>query len=425
MAYDGNSKNTRKEEYKQLVKNVNSKQDIIHNDRDYSEYMENGNIDNRNSSEDQFNIHQINVKTKGKFKQKAPLKIGKLKQQFQINNSNRNQKLRVKNSNSQVNNYKNKMNSIEISDYSEENNDSNDLINDLEPACEQTDKRRVHTDFDRHHSNDKYVPMGNMIKQNMFKNPKEDKIKNKIKSRRRSNFDFEMDNSSNNGDDLIMNAEDLITYEHEQMLYNNPSYPDIIEGKYILTNCVDEDSKEFDDPYQEPINGLYDNSPNNQNPDLQNEFTYSDYTSSNNQDIEDEDEIQIDYAYRCIQKIDEDMRAFHNKNIAIRKAMQEIYEEKCENEIITLTDWKKNALVKLKNYKVVIKELMSQISLLQEEIDKLKSEQEKFLNEYDTEQQQWIEDKSLWDGERKQMSKQIAALEKQKQDDVISYNRSS
>lgn len=236
LAYDGNSKNSMKEEYKQLVKNVKSKQDAIHNDRDYSEYMENGNIDNRNSGEDQFNIHQINIKDKGKFKQKAPLKIGKLKQQFQINNSNRNQKLRVKSSNSQVNNYKSNMNCIEISDDSEENNDSNDQINDLEPASEQTDKRRVHTDFDRHHSNDKYVPMGNMIKQNMFKNPKEDKIKNKIKSRRRSNFDFEMDNSSNNGDDLIMNAEDQITYEHEQMLFNNPSYPDIIEGKFKLTH---------------------------------------------------------------------------------------------------------------------------------------------------------------------------------------------
>lgn len=157
---------------------------------------------------------------------------------------------------------------------------------------------------------------------------------------------------------------------------------------------------------------------------MQNEFTYSDYTSSNNQDIEDEDEIQIDYAYRCIQKIDEDMRAFHNKNIAIRKAMKEIYEEKCENEIIALTDWKKNALVKLKNYKVVIKELMSQISLLQEEIDKLKSEQEKFLNEYDSEQQQWIEDKTVWEGEKKQMTKQIAALEKEKQQYLDSYHES-
>jgi hypothetical protein len=154
---------------------------------------------------------------------------------------------------------------------------------------------------------------------------------------------------------------------------------------------------------------------------LQDGFAYSDdYTSSNNQDLEDEEDIQIDYADRYNKKIDEDMRLFHNKNIAIRESMQEIY-AKCENEIIDLTDWKKNAIVKLKNYKVVIKELMSQISLLQEEIDKLKSEQEKFLNEYDSEQQQWIEDKNIWEGERKQMNKQITKLEREKQSEIISY----
>jgi hypothetical protein len=244
LANDGNSKNgKKKDEYKQFSKNVNSKEDLRPNDRDYSAYMDNENMDGRNAAEDQFNIHQVDSKNKVKIKLKVPIKNNKLKKKFQINkssrkqNQNQNQNFKMNNSNSQVNNYDIKIHSTENSDESEENQDSNGQINDLDHGSEQIDQRRVRTDFGHHNSNDKHPPIGKMVIKNMFENPKEDKIRNKVKNRRNSNFDFDPEDSPNNYDELMMNAENQIDYEYQQMMHPNPSYPEKIEGrfkKYLL-----------------------------------------------------------------------------------------------------------------------------------------------------------------------------------------------
>ena len=59
------------------------------------------------------------------------------------------------------------------------------------------------------------------------------------------------------------------------------------------------------------------------------------------------------YAREYIHKIDEDMRDVHNRNALLIKEMQDNFKQ-YDREINSLNEWKQNALVKIRNYKVRI-----------------------------------------------------------------------
>lgn len=68
---------------------------------------------------------------------------------------------------------------------------------------------------------------------------------------------------------------------------------------------------------------------------------------------EEDEYYAVKYAREYIHKIDEDMREVHNRNALLVNEMQENFKQ-YDKEINSLNQWKQNAVIKIKNYKLAI-----------------------------------------------------------------------
>ena len=101
------------------------------------------------------------------------------------------------------------------------------------------------------------------------------------------------------------------------------------------------------------------------------------------------------------------MNLLHSQHVKVCKGVQEVFED-MESEINNLTEWKKGAMTKINNYKIVIKELMcqleevktekqSEIEELSKKIEHIQNEHKSVLEEYYEIEKQWGEKESEYD----------------------------
>jgi len=149
------------------------------------------------------------------------------------------------------------------------------------------------------------------------------------------------------------------------------------------------------------------------------------------EDAEDE-YYAVKYAKDYTKKMEDDMNTFHTKNTSLRKEMQEIH-ELYDKEVNDLSEWKQNAIVKFKNYKIAIKELMHQIDQvreekekvclsLKEEVENSKQKNKDIMQDYHEEQLAWASDHEDQMHQAKQKYQQkIEEKEIQMENKITSY----
>ena len=253
-----NSSQQKNDNIREVLKNMKSKEDINAgispnesirrvSDQDYSAYLENEHLAHQSSGDDPNACHELRLmpqKDTNKIKQKKNPKMKDfgLKPGIELRNKTnfRNKPYREKNNNSQLNKYEqDNIHSYDISDLSEEYLSSNRNNAMME------DRRRVQTEFDRHPlPNRPYVlNSGRKFQQEILRPSKQNKISSKIKKRRKSEMDFEIDDSFYTKDMLgvdITEDNKVTHYQDDDSSYliHASSTPDIQEGMPPYSNPI-------------------------------------------------------------------------------------------------------------------------------------------------------------------------------------------
>lgn len=93
------------------------------------------------------------------------------------------------------------------------------------------------------------------------------------------------------------------------------------------------------------------------------------------------------------------MNQLHSQHVKVCKGVQEVFED-MENEINIVNEWKEGAITKINNYKMVIKELMSQLEEVkvekQTEVEKLNKKMEDIQDEHKSVLEQYCAIEREW-----------------------------
>lgn len=445
-------KNLEKNNIRAVIKNIKSKEDINQgispddsvkrgSDQDYSAYLENEQLAHQSSYEDPSvnqEIRLMSQKEKNKLKQKRNLKFNEfgLKPEGSSKHKGSVISSQYRANSSQANDYEQDIvPSNDVSDLSEE------YIHPRKPKMVSEDRRRVHTEFDRHPVAHKVYGLNpsKKFKHEAIKASMKGKIGYKIKNRRKSEIDYYAHDSFYNQDELGVDIAEANKNTHYQD--EDSSNPDLQEGRLYSNNLttVEEELKQYGrEFYNQPPPQYYEDlSDDLEVPSSQErlETPGSDFIEDLNSDgmnaIDEDEFYAFNYSNEYIKKLESEIKSFHKKNIFLRNEIQTMFEN-FYKELNDLSDWKKNAKTKLKNYKIAIQELMRQIeeiktknaetvTLLKQKYSEAKNEKAKILQEYHSAQIEWEnEHNAELEGLRSEFAEVLANKEEEFQRQVIS-----